>query len=180
MAIKLKSTTNNINLKPNSQAIKGDDGGYYIPSVDADGVLTWIPSESDMPEVEAAAIKGPKGDKGETGAEGKTGPAGEKGDRGESGVYLGTTPPEDAQVWINPDGEIETELATKEYVDNAIANVEAGEGTQGPQGEQGPPGEPGKDGYTPVRGVDYWTAADKQEIINDVLEALPAAESVSV
>lgn len=30
----------------------------------------------------------------------------------------------------------------------------------------------GKDGYTPIRGVDYWTEADKTEIINAVLEAL--------
>lgn len=38
-------------------------------------------------------------------------------------------------------------------------------------GEQGIPGEPGKDGvdgYTPVKGTDYWTAADKQEIIDEV------------
>lgn len=31
---------------------------------------------------------------------------------------------------------------------------------------------------TPVKGTDYWTAADKQSIVNDVLAALPAAEGV--
>lgn len=31
----------------------------------------------------------------------------------------------------------------------------------------------GKDGYTPVRGTDYWTEADKEEIVQDVLAALP-------
>lgn len=31
----------------------------------------------------------------------------------------------------------------------------------------------------PVKGVDYWTAEDKQSIVNDVLAALPAAEGVS-
>ena len=35
----------------------------------------------------------------------------------------------------------------------------------------------GADGYTPVKGTDYWTADDKTEIVNDVLEALPKAES---
>lgn len=30
----------------------------------------------------------------------------------------------------------------------------------------------GSDGYTPKRGVDYWTDADKQEIINAVLAQL--------
>ena len=36
----------------------------------------------------------------------------------------------------------------------------------------------GTDGYTPVRGTDYWTAQDKAEIVQDVLDALPAAEEV--
>lgn len=35
----------------------------------------------------------------------------------------------------------------------------------------------GKDGYTPVKGTDYWTADDKAEIVNEVLELLPRAES---
>ena len=35
----------------------------------------------------------------------------------------------------------------------------------------------GADGYTPVRGTDYWTDDDKIEIVNDVLELLPRAES---
>lgn len=43
-------------------------------------------------------------------------------------------------------------------------------------GEKGEPGEPGKDGYTPVKGTDYWTAADKQEMVNEVLAALPTYE----
>ena len=31
----------------------------------------------------------------------------------------------------------------------------------------------GADGKTPVKGTDYWTAADKAEIVNDTLAALP-------
>lgn len=34
----------------------------------------------------------------------------------------------------------------------------------------GPPGEPGKDGYTPVKGRDYFTDADKQEIAEQASE----------
>lgn len=41
-----------------------------------------------------------------------------------------------------------------------------------PLGE-GTPGKDGKDGATPVRGVDYWTAADKQEVIDEVLATFP-------
>ena len=36
----------------------------------------------------------------------------------------------------------------------------------------------GQDGYTPQKGTDYWTTADKAEIVQDVLDALPAAEEV--
>lgn len=34
-------------------------------------------------------------------------------------------------------------------------------------------GDKGADGKTPVRGTDYWTEADKAEIVNDTLAALP-------
>lgn len=52
-------------------------------------------------------------------------------------------------------------------------------GATGPQGPAGANGTNGTDGYTPVRGTDYWTAADQAAIVQDVLAALPAAESVS-
>ena len=37
----------------------------------------------------------------------------------------------------------------------------------------------GEAGKTPVRGTDYWTEADKQEIVNDVLAALPDGTEVT-
>lgn len=42
----------------------GEDGGYYAPSVDSGGNLTWTASKSGMPQVSGANIKGPKGDAG--------------------------------------------------------------------------------------------------------------------
>ena len=54
-------------------------------------------------------------------------------------------------------------------------------GPQGPKGDKGEPGEqgaagkdgtdgaPGKDGYTPQKGVDYFTEADKTEMVAEVL-----------
>ena len=42
-----------------------------------------------------------------------------------------------------------------------------------------PKGDTGAAGHTPVKGTDYWTDADKTEIINSVLAALPSAEGVS-
>lgn len=46
-------------------------------------------------------------------------------------------------------------------------------GAPGAPGEPGAAGEPGTPGYTPVRGKDYWTAADKAEMVTAVLAALP-------
>lgn len=51
-------------------------------------------------------------------------------------------------------------------------------GAQGPKGDtgatgpQGPAGAAGADGKTPVKGTDYWTEADKQEIIDEVVADL--------
>lgn len=49
-------------------------------------------------------------------------------------------------------------------------------GAQGPQGEKGAQGDPGtngKDGHTPVKGVDYFTADEKAEMVSGVLAQLP-------
>lgn len=71
-----------------------DDGGYYAPSVDTEGNLTWTASKTGMPAVAESNIKGPKGDtgatgpagpKGDTGDPGPAGPKGEKGDPGPAG-----------------------------------------------------------------------------------------------
>lgn len=43
----------------------------------------------------------------------------------------------------------------------------------GLKGAAGTPGKNGTDGKTPVKGTDYWTEADKAEILNDTLAALP-------
>lgn len=41
------------------------------------------------------------------------------------------------------------------------------------RGEKGDKGDTGAAGKAPVKGVDYWTAADKAEIVADALAALP-------
>ena len=49
---------------------------------------------------------------------------------------------------------------------------------KGPTGDTGNTGAKGQDGYTPVRGTDYWTNEDKQEIINYVLASIQDSEEV--
>ena len=46
-------------------------------------------------------------------------------------------------------------------------------GLKGDKGADGANGKDGTNGKTPVKGTDYWTEADKAEIVNDTLAALP-------
>lgn len=55
-------------------------------------------------------------------------------------------------------------------------------GPQGPQGLQGEPGQDGEQGpagYTPQKGVDYFTQQDIDEIVQTVLTSLPNGDEVS-
>lgn len=45
-------------------------------------------------------------------------------------------------------------------------------GEKGDPGEKGAKGDPGKDGITPRKGIDYWTAAEKTAMINEVKNSL--------
>ncbi len=99
------------------------------------------------------AVADLKGADGKPGAAGATGPAGVPGKDGHSPVVTATK--SGKTTTISVDGA-------------AIATVE--------DGAKGDPGTPGK---TPVRGTDYWTAADKQEIVNSVIAALPDGTEVS-
>ena len=66
-----------------------------------------------------------------------------------------------------------TGLASEEFVQEALQNLELPEGLvgpQGPEGPQGPQGEPGLDGidgFTPVKGVDYFTEEELAELKYD-------------
>lgn len=90
-----------------------------------------------------------KGDKGDQGPQGEQGLQGVKGEKGDPG---------------EPG-------AKGEQGEQGPAGADGAEGPQGPQGEQGLPGK------TPVKGVDYWTEADKQEIISEVLKQVPSEET---
>ena len=103
--------------------------------------------------------------KGADGAPGKDGPTGAPGKDGHSPVVTATK--SGKTTTISVDGA-------------AIATVEDGaDGKPGAAGATGPAGTPGAAGHTPVKGTDYWTAADKQEIVNSVIAALPDGTEVS-
>ena len=116
----------------------GQNGATFIPSVSADGIISWT-NDKDLPNPEPVNIKGTKGDKGDKGDRGPQGVQGIQGERGEQGQ----------------------------------------KGDKGDRGEQGPigaTGPKGADGYTPIKGTDYWTEADKAEIKYYVDEAILGGE----
>ena len=104
-----------------------------------------------------ADLKGADGKPGAAGAKGADGITPHIGDNGN--WYIGAT-----------DTGKPSRGATGEKGDTGAT------GPAGPAGLQGPAGAPGK---APVRGTDYWTAADKQEIVNSVIAALPDGTEVS-
>lgn len=128
---------------------------------------------ADVPLMENEAslyiVKGPAGPigpQGENGADGtmtfedltpeqKASLKGDKGDKGDTGAAgpQGEPGPKGDKGEPGPKGD----------------KGDTGEtGAQGPQGEKG---EPGTNGTTPVKGVDYWTAADQTSIINQLKSA---------
>lgn len=57
-----------------------------------------------------------------------------------------------------------------------LGTTNTGKPSRGEKGDKGADGTNGKDGIngkTPVKGTDYWTEADKAEIVTDTLAALP-------
>ena len=137
--------------------------------------------------------QGPKGDVGPQGPIGETGPQGiqglkgdpgEKGDPGAAGAD-GITPHigENGNWYIGENNTGKPSRGATGAKGDAGATGPAGpvgpRGPAGANGKDGARGEKGADGKTPVRGTDYWTADDKQEIVNSVIAALPDGTEVS-
>ena len=110
--------------------------------------------------------KGEKGDPGEQGPKGEPGDTGPAGANGTDGItpsigkngnwYLGTT---------------DTGKPSRgEKGDPGAAGAKGDQGEQGPRGETGATGAEGPAGKTPVKGTDYFTEADKQEIASAAAE----------
>ena len=122
--------------------------------------------------------QGPAGTPGKDGANGETGPQGPKGDPGAPGKDGADGKPGAAGA----DGAKGADGITPTIGGNGnwyIGENDTGKPSRGEKGDPGAKGDPGKTGKTPVRGTDYWTVADKQEIVNSVIAALPDGTEVS-
>lgn len=56
--------------------------------------------------------------------------------------------------------------------DTGAQGVQGAKGDTGAQGAKGDKGDKGDTGYTPVKGTDYYTEAEKAEMVSLVKEAL--------
>ena len=152
----------------------GESGATFIPSVSAAGVISWS-NDKGLTNPPSVSIKGPQGDKGDPGAKGDKGADGAPGVQGEAGMAATIS------VGIVSTGEPGTQASvTNAGTDStAVLNFVIPRGEKGEQGQKGETGATGEAGHTPVKGVDYFTDADKSEMIQAVLDALPAAEGAS-
>lgn len=111
------------------------------------------------------------GKDGKDGKDGVDGKPGEDGKDGFSPVAKVTETDSGAVITIT---DAEGTTTATVYNGHDGADGAAGkDGKDGKDGENGAPGKDGADGKTPVKGQDYFTEADKQEIIEEVLEQIP-------
>lgn len=169
---------------------KGDSGAAGTPGKDGHSpVVTATKSgKTTTISVDGAAIAtvedGADGAPGKDGVNGKPGADGKPGTAGADGVtphigdngnwYLGTT--DTGKPSRGATGAKGDAGAAGPAGSQGPAGAPGKDGAPGAQGEKGDPGAPGK---TPVRGTDYWTEADKQEIVSSVIAALPDGTEVA-
>lgn len=174
----------------------GDNGNWYVGSTD-----TGKPSRG------ATGAPGKDGTDGKPGAAGATGPAGVPGKDGHSPVVTATKSGKTTTISVDgaaiatvedgadgKRGAAGADGITPHIGDNGhwylgttdtgkpsrgVTGAKGDAGATGPAGPVGPAGPAGAPGKTPVRGTDYWTVADKQEIVNSVIAALPDGTEVS-
>lgn len=121
---------------------------------------------------------GPAGPQGEIGPQGPVGPEGPKGADGTM-TFEDLTPEQKASLKGDKGDKGDTGAAGPQGEpgpkgdkgDPGPQGPKGDTGETGAQGPQGLQGEPGTNGTTPVKGVDYWTAADQTSIINQLKTA---------
>ena len=180
---------NNASLSFSEAVLKGEDGGYYKPSINGN-LISWQPSKTDMPQVDDSTLTLRAEDVSYTISQDIQDTFPELGESGVDTVQTGL----DLAMYYALAGM---------FAENIIFSVQAPGGTFSislqdlldqsiiPAMEKAHEHDNksildelsvtnGKLQYNdsdvglkPVKGTDYWTAADKAEIVNDTLAALP-------
>lgn len=188
---------------PCKKSILCKNGSPVDPTPD---VYTQLLEQID--NIKSEVAKGEKGDKGDKGDTGPQGPKGDKGDTGASGKdgTNGTDGISATHSWngtvltiTSASGTSSADLkgekgdtgpqgtkgdkgdtgAKGDKGEQGIQGIQGIQGLKGADGTNGINGTNGKDGYTPVKGTDYWAATDKAEIVAEVIAQLPDGTGVS-
>ena len=141
----------------------GDNGNWFIGETD-----TGMPSRG---EAGKDGEPGKDGADGQPGADGSPGVDGKDGSDGADGItpHIG-----DNGNWFigNTDTGKPSRGADGHDGQDGEPGKDGNDGKDGSPGKDGEDGQPGKDGHTPVKGVDYWTEADKTEMVQQVIAAI--------
>lgn len=151
----------------------------------------------------AQGAKGEKGDPGAAGAKGEKGDKGDKGDPGDPGTGfvvldyyatlaalqaavpspkpgdaygVGAGQPYDIYIYGSTSGWVNNGALQGSKGDKGDTGATGAKGDKGDKGDTGETGATGADGYTPVRGTDYWTASDIAEMKAYVDDAILGGE----
>lgn len=179
------SGTSSVDLKgaTGSQGPKGDTGevGPVGPQGDrgdtGNGIVSIIKTSSSelvdtytitYTDSTTTTFTVTNGSKGEQGIQGIQGIQGEKGADGTAATHKwnGTV------LTISSASGTSSADLKGEKGEKGETGAQGIQGPQGPKGDTGATGATGTAGKTPVKGVDYWTEADQESIIQQVIVAL--------
>lgn len=149
--------------------VDGQDGsaGEQGPAGN-DGVSATHSWEGTVLSITSASGTSSADLKGETGAAGADGQPGEDGSDG-----VGIQSVEQTTTSAEDNGE---NVVTIALTNGSTFTFTVKNGSKGSTGDAGAAGQPGEDGYSPVRGTDYWTESDIAEIKAYVDEAILGGE----
>lgn len=196
----------------------GQDGATFVPSVSADGVISWT-NDRELDNPQPVNIKGKDGytpiknidyfdgKDGKNGIDGKDGYTpikgkdyfdginGKDGSDGVDGVGIKSVAQTTTSTADDGNNVITVTLTNGTKSTFKVQNGSKGSTGKdgytpvkgvdyfdGVDGKDGSNGKDGVDGKTPVKGTDYYTEADKAEMVQAVISALPVynGEVVSV
>ena len=185
---------------------KGADGTMTFEELTPEQQASLKGDTGEQGPVGPQGVKGDKGEKGDKGDQGERGPKGDTGEGFSIYKTYASIAAMNTDAANVPEGKFVIITSTVEEEDNAklfcknatgfsfvtdmsgatgikgekgdpgSQGLQGKQGVQGPQGAKGEKGDAGKDGKTPVKGTDYWTAADKQSIVDDVLSSIVNGE----
>lgn len=143
--------------------VKNENGEW----IDVPAIIGPAGPQGEAGPAGADGAQGPVGETGPQGIQGEMGPQGPQGPKGDTGEQ-GPIGPEGPKGADGLPGEQGPKGDQGERGEKGETGATGPKGEKGDQGETGPQGPEGPAGYTPVKGTDYFTEADKTELVADV------------